>query len=168
MLEMNEKSGKSLLSAPYKPAYNIPACIIPSYISSSYVLRSLSHYSINPLYQYFCHVFGENETSRLFEMYRIGTSSKWGGATVFWQIDINGQVRTGKVMCYNAETGHRVKEPQAFVSWAHSELKLQDFHLKQCLYGEHLLKNSSSPVMLVESEKLCRFSKAGRLLSSLI
>lgn len=56
-------------------------------------------------------------------------------------------------MCYNAETGHRVKEPQAFVSWAHSELKLQDFHLKQCLFGEHLLKNSSSPVMLVESEK---------------
>ena len=91
--------------------------------------------------------------SRLFEMYRIGTSSKWGGATVFWQTDINGQVRTGKVMCYNAETGHRVKEPQAFVSWAHSELKLQDFHLKQCLFGEHLLKNSSSPVMLVESEK---------------
>lgn len=56
-------------------------------------------------------------------------------------------------MCYNAETGHRVKEPQAFVSWAHSELKLQDFHLKQCLYGEHLLKSSSSPVMLVESKK---------------
>ena len=122
-------------------------------IPSSYVLRSLLHYSINPLYQYFCHVFGENEASRLFEMYRIGTSSKWGGATVFWQTDINGQVRTGKVMCYNAETGHRVKEPQAFVSWAHSELKLQDFHLKQCLFGEHLLKNSSSPVMLVESEK---------------
>lgn len=56
-------------------------------------------------------------------------------------------------MCYNAETGHWVKEPQAFVGWAHSELKLQDFHLKQCLYGEHLLTNSSSPVMLVESEK---------------
>ena len=56
-------------------------------------------------------------------------------------------------MCYNAETGHRVKEPQAFVSWAHSEMKLQDFHLKQCLFGEHLLKKSSSPVMLVESEK---------------
>ena len=98
-------------------------------------------------------------------------------------------------MCYNAETGHRVKGPQAFVSWAHSELKLHDFRLKQCLFGEHLLKNSSSPVMLVESEKtavvmshfspiiygwqqvertvvstvkLCRFSKAGRLLSSLI
>ena len=195
VLEMNKESNKSLLSAPYKTVDKTSVCIAPSYIPLSYVLRSQSHYSINPLYQYFCHVFGENEASRLFEMYRIGTSSKWGGATVFWQTDINGQVRTGKVMYYNAETGHRVKEPQAFVSWAHSELKLQDFHLKQCLFGEHLLKNSSSPVMLVESEKtavvmshfspiiygwqqvertvvstvkLCRFSKAGRLLSSLI
>ena len=41
VLEMDEGRGKSLFSAPYKPAYNIPACIIPSYISSSYVLRSL-------------------------------------------------------------------------------------------------------------------------------
>ena len=148
VLEMNKESNKSLLSAPYKTVDKTSVCIAPSYIPLSYVLRSQSHYSINPLYQYFCHVFGENEASRLFEMYRIGTSSKWGGATVFWQTDINGQVRTGKVMYYNAETGHRVKEPQAFVSWAHSELKLQDFHLKQCLFGEHLLKNSSSPVML--------------------
>lgn len=72
----------------------------------------------------------------------------------FWQIDINGSVRTGKIMCYNPENGHRIKEPQAFVSWALSELHLPDFHLKQCLFGEHLLKgSSSSPVMLVESEK---------------
>ena len=141
-LEMNVDNGKSLLSASYKSVDKTSVCITPSYIPSSYVLRSQSHYSINPLYQYFCRVFGESETNRLFDMYRIGTSAKWGGSTVFWQIDINGQVRTGKVMCYNAETGHRVKEPQAFVSWAHSELKLQDFHLKQCLYGEHLLKKN--------------------------
>lgn len=57
-------------------------------------------------------------------------------------------------MCYNPENGHRIKGPQAFVSWAHSELQLSDFHLKQCLFGEHLLKSSaSSSVMLVESEK---------------
>lgn len=57
-------------------------------------------------------------------------------------------------MCYNSENGHRIKGPQAFVSWAHSELHLPDFNLKQCLFGEHLLKgSSSSPVMLVESEK---------------
>lgn len=33
---------------------------------------------------------------------------------MFWQIDINGLVRTGKIMCYNPENGHRIKEPQAF------------------------------------------------------
>lgn len=91
---------------------------------------------------------------RLFQLYRIGTSTKWGGSAVFWQIDINGFVRTGKIMCYNPENGHRIKAPQAFVSWVHSELRMPDFHLKQCLFGEHLLKSSaSSPVMLVESEK---------------
>lgn len=154
VLGMNEKTGKSFLSASYKPADKPPVGIVPSYIPSSYVIRSQSHYSVNPLYQYFCRVFGKEESDRLFGMYHIGTSAKWGGSTVFWQIDINEQVRTGKIMCYNAETGHRVKEPKAFVSWAHSELKLRDFHLKQCLFGEHLLKNStSSLVMLVESEK---------------
>lgn len=125
----------------------------PSFISADVVARSLSHYEINPLYYYLCQTFGEEEAQRLFRLYRIGTSSKWGGATIFWQTDRQGQVRTGKIMQYDPATGHRVKEPQAFVSWAHSELKLQDFHLKQCLFGEHLLKNSSSPVMLVESEK---------------
>ena len=53
VLEMDEGSGKSLLSVPYKKADKTLSCIVPSYIPSSYVLRSLSHYSINPLYQYF-------------------------------------------------------------------------------------------------------------------
>lgn len=140
-------------TAPCKFVEKKAVIAVPSYIPSAFVERSQSHYEINPLYRYLCNVFGEEETLRLFRLYRIGTSAKWGGSTVFWQIDTNGQARTGKVMCYNAETGHRVKKPQALVSWAHAELKLQDFHLKQCLYGEHLLGNSSSPVMLVESEK---------------
>ena len=153
ILTNNEIAKDSALLVSYKPTVKQSVCITPSFIPSSYVERSQSHYSINPLYQYFCRTFREVETKRLFEKYRIGTSAKWGGSAVFWQIDINGLVRTGRVMCYNSDTGHRVKEPQAFVSWAHSELKLPDFHLKQCLYGEHLLKNASSPVMLVESEK---------------
>ena len=154
VLARDQSVGEPFRAAIYKSIEKSPVCIAPSYIPSSFVDRSLSHYEINPLYKYLCNVFGEEETVRLFQLYHVGTSAKWGGSTVFWQIDINGQVRTGKIMCYNVKTGHRVKEPQAFVSWAHTELKLQDFHLKQCLFGEHLLKNSTSyPVMLVESEK---------------
>lgn len=68
-----------------------------------------------------CQTFGEEETQRLFRLYRIGTSSKWGGATIFWQTDRQGQVRTGKIMLYDPATGHRIKEPRAYVSWVHSE-----------------------------------------------
>ncbi len=57
-------------------------------------------------------------------------------------------------MCYDPGTGHRVKEPHSRVSWVHTELKEKDYHLKQCLFGEHLLPyNPALPVILVESEK---------------
>ena len=57
-------------------------------------------------------------------------------------------------MLYDSSTGHRVKEPYPYVSWAHSELRMTSFHLRQCLFGEHLLGTSdTAPVMLVESEK---------------
>ena len=86
------------------------------------VKESLSHYEINPLYRYLCGVFGMEETARLFNLYRIGTSAKWGGATVFWQTDDAGRTRTGKVMLYNPSTGRRVKEPQEQVSPAQMDL----------------------------------------------
>ena len=80
----------------------------------------------------------------------------WNGATVFWQIDVSGNVRAGKIMGYDAKTGHRVKQPFNQVSWVHSVRKIPDFHMRQCLFGEHLLAYASSmarTVAIVESEK---------------
>ena len=126
----------------------------PSFIPSEIMVQTLSHYEINPLYHYLCGVIGKKETCRLFKLYRIGTSKKWEGSTIFWQIDIEGRIRTGKIMNYNPQNGHRIKEPQSYVTWVHAVLKLQDYHLKQCLFGEHLLNcNTATKVMLVESEK---------------
>ena len=86
--------------------------------------------------------------------YRVGTSKHWHGSCVFWQSDINGCVRTGKVMLYDADNGKRVKHPFNHVTWVHSLLKLPDFNLRQCFFGEHLLPmNRSKPVAIVESEK---------------
>ncbi len=130
------------------------AKIEPSCIPDRIVRASLSHYDKNPLYRYLCGVFGEEETARLFSLYRIGTSAKWGGSTVFWQTDETGKVRTGKVMLYNPATGRRIKEPQARISWAHAELRLPDFNLRQCLFGQHLLPlYPDRTVFMVESEK---------------
>ncbi|WP_289873713.1 DUF6371 domain-containing protein, partial [uncultured Duncaniella sp.] len=72
----------------------------------------------------------------------------------FWQTDVNGDTRTGKVMLYNADNGKRIKEPFNHVTWVHSLLKMPDFNLCQCFFGEHLLPmNRGKPVAIVESEK---------------
>ena len=126
----------------------------PSFIPYDIMKKTFGHYSLNPLFNYLKGIMDEESLMRLMEKYNVGTSKKWGGSTVFWQVDVQGQVRTGKIMCYDPGTGHRVKEPHSRVSWVHTELKEKDYHLKQCLFGEHLLpSNPALPVILVESEK---------------
>ena len=133
---------------------NPKPCLSPSFISKELMERSLTNYPMNPLYIYLSGVLGKDETSRIFQLYHVGTSKKWGCSTVYWQIDWQGNVRTGKIMLYDRTTGHRIKEPRSYVSWVHTELNLQEYHLKQCFFGEHLLsKNPTQSVAIVESEK---------------
>lgn len=127
---------------------------LPSYIPKDDMMKNLTHYEMNPLFLYLSEIWGEAKTVQLMSRYNVGTSKKWGGSAVFWQVDVKGRIRTGKIMLYAPKTGHRVKEPHSHVCWVHSELKLPDFHLRQCLFGEHLLmKNPTMPVAIVESEK---------------
>ena len=57
-------------------------------------------------------------------------------------------------MLYDATNGKRMKEPYNHINWVHKALKLDNFNLEQCYFGEHLLnKNNSKPVAIVESEK---------------
>lgn len=129
-----------------------------SYLPFDWVSQSMQKFDINPLYRYLTKVAGKEKTNRLFNLYKVGTSKMWNGATVFWQIDVHGNVRAGKIMGYDPETGHRIKEPFSQVSWVHSVKKLPDFHMKQCLFGEHLLSGNSTgqstkTIAIVESEK---------------
>lgn len=127
-----------------------------SYLPSGWVEQSMQRFDINPLYRYLTTVVGKWNTDWLFSLYKVGTSKMWSGATVFWQIDVKGNVRAGKIMGYDATTGHRIKNPFSQVSWVHSVRKMPDFHMKQCLFGEHLLADASSmarTVAIVESEK---------------
>jgi hypothetical protein len=114
---------------------------------------SLKAHETNHFVKFLIDCFGVEVASELVSRYFIGTSKHWDGATIFWQIDTFGKVRTGKIMLYNPVTGKRVKEPFNHIHWVHKLIKQPEFELKQCLFGEHLLIENRKPVALVESEK---------------
>lgn len=130
-----------------------------SYIPFQYVEKAVSYNS--SFIRFLCSLFDRYSLSsptivRIMEDYALGATKD--GCIIYWQIDINGKVRTGKIMRYNPETGHRVKDAGG-INWVHSILKKKkllpdNFNLVQCLFGEQLLKMyPKKPVALVESEK---------------
>ena len=95
--------------------------------------------------------------------YRVGEAKN--GMVIWWQIDNEQRVRTGKMMRYRAD-GHREKGEGYNCDWIHSAL-YRDPHtgysadktdMKSCLFGLHLLDkykrdNVAQDVCIVESEK---------------
>lgn len=134
--------------------------VAPSFIPVEQFKASLKCYDANNFVQFLLSHFGAELTTKLIEQYYIGTSKYWPGATVFWQIDISGRIRTGKIMQYSPVSGKRLKEPFNHIQWAHKALKYSEYGLKQCLFGEHLLKDITKPVAIVESEKTAIIASA--------
>jgi len=125
-----------------------------STISDEAVMATIGHYDRNYLFMWLSEIFGSRLTLEAARLYRLGTSKYWNGACIFWQTDINNHTRTGKIMLYNRQTGHRIKEPVARITWVHSLKMFESFKLQQCFFGEHLLKmNRDVTVGVVESEK---------------
>lgn len=124
----------------------------PSFIDTSIFQSSLTGYDRNIFTLFLTGLFGTETTNEVIKRYRIGTSKHWQGATIFYQIDIDQNIRAGKIMLYD-QSGHRVKEPFNYVTWVHKVLKIDNYSLQQALFGEHLLKGNTLPIAIVESEK---------------
>ncbi len=142
----------------FEPVVKRNAVILPkkeiSYIHKYYLTESQKGYDKNNFILFLMQQFGIEETNQAISKYSIGTSKHWTGATVFWQIDIHGKIRTGKIMLYDANTGKRIKEPRSYIAWVHKIIKMSEYELRQCFFGEHLLKNDLlKPIAIVESEK---------------
>jgi hypothetical protein len=126
----------------------------PSFIDFEIMKKSNSRNTCNYFIDFLTNLWDLEIAYYLADKYNIGTSKHWKGATVFWQVDAEKGIRSGKIMLYNPETGKRIKEPYDHVNWVHAVLNLYPFNLKQCYFGEHLLKeDTNKPVALVESEK---------------
>lgn len=130
-------------------------CTIPDYV----VQRSVRFNYDSDLVTFLRTLLDPFVVEGLIDEYRIGVTKS--RATIFFQIDQEGRCRTGKIMKYDSETGHRIKDPNVpgRVTWVHSLKKTsgllpKDWELSQCLFGEHLLpQHPQQTVALVESEK---------------
>ena len=94
---------------------------------------------------------------KMLKNYAVSVSRD--GLSVFWQIDEQGRVHTGKMMRYKPD-GHRDKDSQYNFDWVHSKLFRQgvyneeEYDYETCLFGQHLLPFCpDAQIHLVESEK---------------
>ena len=71
--------------------------------------KTLIKYDINPLANYLYGDYRKDEVKNTIEKYNLGTAKIFNGATIFWQKDDTGNIRTGKIMAYDASTGKRLK-----------------------------------------------------------
>jgi hypothetical protein len=124
----------------------------PYYFPESMMEQSMMCYQVNSFYLFLQSRFGENAANALVSKFHIGTARCKRGSCVFWQVDVEGRIRTAKVMLYDADTGHRRKDVNP--TWAHSLAGIPLERIRQCFFGEHLLPlNPGLPVGIVESEK---------------
>ena len=153
--QKRDVKSKSTLTEPLKPT--AIGCVPIHYVEKSKSVQSNFFRFLSILLGNYYGSKSQEVLKRLLGEYRLGATRD--GCVIFWQIDMNGKVRTGKVMQYNSEDGHRIKEQGAAINWIHSILKKQkvlpeEWQLSQCLFGEHLLSlYPDKVVVLVESEK---------------
>ncbi len=121
--------------------------------------KSRNDFNSNKLFLYLIKLFGHIKAKELSEKYLLGTAKHWKGATVFWQMDRQMQTRTGKIMLYDPISGKRIKQPYNHIAWVHKVMKIDDFNLEQCFYGEHLINNYKQ-IAIVESEKTAIIASA--------
>ena len=96
------------------------------------------------------HTYGTVPRREVQSLYRTGGLMD---AVIFWQRDIEGRVRTGKIMHYDEWSGRRLKQ-EGSIGWVHSIVRREgelpeDWELKQCLYGEHLLNAYPDKIVAV-------------------
>jgi len=134
--------------------YVAPPPVKPSYIDKEILQKTLTKYEINPLITYLYSHYDGDEVNVTIDKYQVGTSKMNNGATIFWQMDNTGKIRTGKIMAYDITTGKRIKDKNIIaISWVHYKLKKPKESIRQCLFGLHLLNDNIKQVAIVESEK---------------
>lgn len=126
-----------------------------AYLPFKLVERSMKNYERNNFYLWLKSLFGETLALDLCDRFCIGTSSKYPGATIFHQIDVQANLRQSKVMQYNFQTG---KRQELFTNCGALQTARKilgdDANIKACYFNEcDLTLFPKKPVAICESEK---------------
>ena len=94
--------------------------------------------------------FGSERALHVADEYYVGGIDD---RAVFWQVDGEGCIHTGKIMAYDEHTGKRLKG-EGTVDWMHAVMRREGslpegWELVQCMYGEHLLGRYPDKVVAV-------------------
>lgn len=136
-----------------KPSYRKlnPQPLIPTYYYDFSVVKdSMIANTQTNLYRYLTNYFEINQVKKTFNKYYVGHSSKFYNSIIYWQVDLSQKVRSGKYMVYDPNTGKRDKNK---FYWSKIP---KNFERDQCLFGLHLLSNTTYKdhlIGIVESEK---------------
>ena len=120
------------------------------YYNEKLVLDSLhSDNKKSNLYQFLIQYFHEEKVKNTLKKYLVGVSNFWQDAVIFWQIDRDFKVRSGKVMQYDLISGKRDKTKFYWIKKDDS-----DKEMRQVFFGLHLLELFKNyKIGIVESEK---------------
>ena len=132
----------SFISAGQNSSANpsIPKSVIP--LNAELVTKSLS------LNSAFCKsvvaagYLSESQLRHAAARYRLGCTKD--GGVIFWEIDDQQRVHTGKIMYYQSDC-HRDKQHPP--TWVHSLMKDKlpaGYELQHCLFGLHLISNTDN------------------------
>jgi hypothetical protein len=142
--------------------------------------QSLGHYDRNQFALLLQKHFGPTVTNELLSRFKVGTSSYWPGACVFWYIDEQGRKRGGQIKLFD-DTFHTIKyvdhngEKRSKTSWVHTAYarrcdeqkqpypdwlieyldERNDVQKSPCLFGlpQLLASPTDQPVAVVEAPK---------------
>lgn len=117
---------------------------VPCTIPWQFIEKSVRTDIRSTLIEFLNTIFDPGTIETTIAQYHLGVTKD--RSIIFFQIDTDGNCRTGKIMKYNEKTGHRIKDESIpfRITWVHSILKSRgilppSWQLTQCLFGEHLL-----------------------------
>lgn len=149
------KQHLSDIGAGYVPGINKKEDVIiehkTDFMPFDYVEMKMRAFDETNFASYLIKLFRYEVACRALKKYYVGKSKNDNDtACIYWRIDLDRKVRTGKIMSYDPGTGKRRKEINP--TWVHASQN--DFSYQLCFFGEHLLSDHpTAKVGIVESEK---------------